>query len=261
MDSFPFTLCLNYKMEEITIKPPSNYTLLLEVICEKYDLHLAYIFYNDDDGIEHEIKDDTDYVNFLNYATEEDLNEVEINIRSDEQMSQQRKLSLRKRSSMKQTDDTFKSKKIKKIKKNFQEDDNNNYNDINNYNNNNYENNNNNDYEIGMQCDYDYYGDTRNRKGMIDDGYSNQNIGFKERKRIYYIKQKKEMQREEHFENEENENEEEEEEINNKKHKRKLKNNQKKIKNVINEDESEKKVKKQSRKGRVMIHGGYRGGH
>ena len=261
MESFPFNLSLNYKMEIVTIKPPLNFTILSEVICEKYDLHLAYIFYDTESG-ETEIKNDTDYVNFLEYASEQNLNEIDIYVRSDEQMSQQRKLSLRKRSSMKQSEDNFKSRKIKKIKNNFQENDNNN--NINNHQNNNYENNNNNDYEIGMQCDYDYYGDTRNRKGMIDDGYSNQNIGFKERKRIYYIKQKKEMQREEHFENEENENEEEEEEeeeINNKKHKRKLKNNQKKIKNVINEDETEKKVKKQSRKGRVMIHGGYRGGH
>ena len=259
MESFPFNLSLNYKMEVVTIKPPSNFTLLSEVICEKYDLHYAYIFYDNDLG-ETEIKNDSDYANFLEYATEQNINEIEIYVRSDEQMSQQRKLSLRKRSSMKQSEDNFKSRKIKKIKNNFQENDNNN--NINNHQNNNYENNNNNDYEIGMQCDYDYYGDTRNRKGMIDDGYSNQNIGFKERKRIYYIKQKKEMQREEHFENEENENEEEEEEeINNKKHKRKLKNNQKKIKNVINEDDDEKKVKKQSKKGRVMIHGGYRGGH
>ena len=259
MESFPFTLSLNYKMEIVTIKPPSNFTVLSEVICEKYDLHYAYIFYDNDLG-ETEIKNDTDYVNFLEYASEQNINEIEIYVRSDEQMSQQRKLSLRKRSSMKQSEDNFKSKKIKKIKNNFPDNDyNNNYNNDNNTNYNNY-NNNNNNYEIGMQSDYDYYGDTRNRKGMVDDGYTNQNIGFKERKRIYYIKQKKEMQKEEQNENEDNEIEEEEE-IDNNKHKRKLKNNQKKNKNVINEENEDKKIKKQSKKGRVMIHGGYRGGY
>ncbi len=249
MDSFPFTLCLNYKMEEITIKPPSNYTLLLEVICEKYDLHLAYIFYNDDDGIEHEIKDDTDYVNFLNYATEEDLNEVEINIRSDEQMSQQRKLSLRKRSTMKQTDDNYKIKsKIIKNNEIEEKDESNNYDD---------------DYEIGMQCDYDYYGDTRNRKGMIDSGYSDHNYGFKERKRIYYIKQKKDMQREEQMKNinNDNDNQSSDEDFGKKNKKRKLKNKKKKNDDLNDEEIEEKKSKKQGKKGRVMIKGGYRGGY
>ena len=53
------------------------------------------------------------------------------------------------------------------------------------------------DEEVGMQCDYDYFGDTRNRKGQAgDEGYTKQNKGFKEDKRIYYIKEKKKRQRE-----------------------------------------------------------------
>ena len=166
MESFPFTLSLNYKMEIITIKPPLNFSILQEVICEKYDLNLAYIFYTNEEGIQYEIKNDLDYSNFLIYATDENLNEIELYIRSDEQMSQQRKLSLRKRSAMRKSGDNFKNIKTKNIEEHE-------------------------DYEIGIQCDYDYYGDTRNRKGMYDEGYTNQNIGFKERKRIYYIKQKK----------------------------------------------------------------------
>ena len=246
MDSFPFTLSLNYKMELITIKPPINYTILLEVICERYDLHFAYIFYNDDSGIEYEIKNDTDYVNFLNFVTEENLNEIEIYIRSDDQMSQQRKLSLRKRSAMKQSNDNF----IKKpIKLNNNEIDEKNESD--------------NDYEIGMQCDYDYYGDTRNKKGMIDNGYSNHNFGFKERKRIYYIKQKKDMQREEQMQNMNNDNESQSsDEGNGKKNKkRKLKNKKKKKEELSDEEVEEIKSKKQGKKGRVMIKGGYRGGY
>ena len=44
-------------------------------------------------------------------------------------------------------------------------------------------------------CDYDYYGDTRNRKGKME--YNKHNKGLKEQKRIKYIKEKKQMQREE----------------------------------------------------------------
>ena len=251
MDSFPFTLSLNYKMEEITIKPPSNYTLLLEVICEKYDLNLAYIFYYDELGIEHQIKNDTDYVNFLNFATDEKLDEIEIHIRSDDQMSQQRKLSLRKRSTMKQTDDNYiiKSKNLnndeidERIENNNDDD----------------------DYEIGMQNEYDFYGDTRNRKGMINDGYSNHNYGFKERKRIYYIKQKKDMQREEQMKNINhninNNSQSSDEDFGKKNKKRKLKNKKKKKDDLSDEEVDEKKFKKQGKKGRVMIKGGYRGGY
>ena len=45
--------------------------------------------------------------------------------------------------------------------------------------------------------DYNLYGDTRNRKGKIEDGYTSHNKGFKEQKRIFYIKQKRQIQSEE----------------------------------------------------------------
>ena len=238
MESFPFTLSLNYKMEIITIKPPLNFTILQEVICEKYDLNLAYIFYTNEEGIQYEIKNDLDYSNFLIYATDENLNEIELYIRSDEQMSQQRKLSLRKRSAMRKSGDNFKN-----IKTNNKEE--------------------HEDYEIGIQCDYDYYGDIRNRKGMIEKGYNNHNFGFKERKRIYYIKQKKDMQREEQMKNMNNDNESQSsDEGNGKKNKkRKLKNKKKKKEELSDEEVEEIKSKKQGKKGRVMIKGGYRGGY
>ena len=238
MESFPFTLSLNYKMEIITIKPPLNFSILQEVICEKYDLNLAYIFYTNEERIQYEIKNDLYYSNFLIYATDENLNEIELYIRSDEQMSQQRKLSLRKRSAMRKSGDNLKNIKTKNIEEHQNE-----------------------DYEIGIQCDYDYYGDTRNRKGMYDEGYTNKNFGFKERKRIYYIKQKKQMQRESQLEEEE-ENEDNESDSDDRSKKRKLKNKKKKMDNDDNEDIEVNKKKKMGKKGRVMIKGGgYRGGH
>jgi hypothetical protein len=55
---------------------------------------------------------------------------------------------------------------------------------------------NNNILEMGVDNKYDSFGDTRNRKGNQDEKYTNQNKGFYEQKRINYIKEKKEMQRE-----------------------------------------------------------------
>ena len=52
-----------------------------------------------------------------------------------------------------------------------------------------------NDDEDGY--DYDLYGDTRNRKGKLEDGYTKHNKGFKEQRRIYYAKEKRQIQSEE----------------------------------------------------------------
>jgi len=52
------------------------------------------------------------------------------------------------------------------------------------------------DYGDENENDYDVYGDTRNRKGKIENGYNPHNKGFKEQRRIYYIKEKRQMQSE-----------------------------------------------------------------
>ena len=64
------------------------------------------------------------------------------------------------------------------------------------------------DYEE-EDIDYDVYGDTRNRKGKLEDGYSSHNKGFKEQKRIYYAKEKRKLQSEEDLKNNQVEEEEE----------------------------------------------------
>ena len=42
-----------------------------------------------------------------------------------------------------------------------------------------------------FECDYDIYGDTRNRKGKIKQDYNSHNKGYKEQLRIHYAKQKR----------------------------------------------------------------------
>ena len=52
------------------------------------------------------------------------------------------------------------------------------------------------DIEINNTFEYTEFGDTRNRKGLIEDGYTKHNKGGKERVRIYYTKLKREAQSE-----------------------------------------------------------------
>ena len=172
MESFPFDFCLNYKMENCNIKPPANFTLLSEVVAEKYDLKITNIFYVDESGVEKPIKNDIDYSNLLMVASDLGVKEIELIIKSNEDISQKRKKRMRKRSSMKQNSEfTIKQKSMSS-------------------------NNENDTYANDMMCDYDYFGDTRNRKvGMEEGKWSNQCTNFKDDKRIYYIKKKKEQQR------------------------------------------------------------------
>ena len=44
------------------------------------------------------------------------------------------------------------------------------------------------------ELEYDTYGDTRNKKGLLEDGYKKHNKGAKERTRINFIKMKREAQ-------------------------------------------------------------------
>ena len=51
-----------------------------------------------------------------------------------------------------------------------------------------------NNIEILNTSEYEEFGDTRNRKGLIENGYSKHNKGAKERTRIYYTKLIRETQ-------------------------------------------------------------------
>ena len=51
-----------------------------------------------------------------------------------------------------------------------------------------------NNTEILNISEYDEFGDTRNRKGLLEDGYSKHNKGTKERIRIYFTKLIREAQ-------------------------------------------------------------------
>ena len=104
------------------------------------------------------------------------------------------------------------------------------------------------------ECDYDIYGDTRNRKGKLEQGYTSHNKGYKEQKRIYYIKEKRMMQSQ--ADKGQNEDSDYEESIDNSK-KRKLKytakENDENYGNNYTPIENKKKKKKNSKKDKIRF--------
>ena len=219
MDEFPFMINLNYKMNDFEIKPPSSLYHLKEVACSKYDLNLAEMVYINEEGDQMPLDTEEQYFEMISYATENKLDQIEIVIKKNENVSEKRKESLRKKSSMKNEYESFDKKgktKLAKIKDEDEE-------DVKEGGNGGSD-----GEEVGMQCDYDYFGDTRNRKGMIgNEGYSKQNRGYKEDKRINYIKEKKKRQREEDLKKNQEEEEEEED----------IDRNRKRIKKEVNKDD------------------------
>ena len=207
MDEFPFMINLNYKMSDFEIKPPSSLYHLKEVACSKYDLKLAEMVYITEEGEQKPLDTEEQYFEMISYATGNELKQIEIVIKKNENTSERRKESLRKKSSMKNEYENLNRKGKSNLPriKDIREDDE----DIKEGGDGGSD-----DGEVGMQCDYDYFGDTRNRKGGIEeDEYVKKNKGFKEEKRVYYIKEKKKRQREEDLKKNQVEEEEEEEEI------------------------------------------------
>ena len=101
MDEFPFMINLNYKMSDFEIKPPSSLYHLKEVACSKYDLKLAEMVYITEDGEQKPLETEEQYFDMISYATENGLDQIEIVIKKNENVSEKRKESLRKKSSMK----------------------------------------------------------------------------------------------------------------------------------------------------------------
>jgi DNA-binding protein H-NS len=238
MDDFPFMINLNYKLNDFEIKPPSSLYHLKEVACSKYDLKIAEMVYVTEEEDQKPLDTEEQYFEMIDYATQNKLDQIEIIIKKNENVSEKRKESLRKRSSFKNEYENIGKKGKSKSNKIKNEDDE----DANNGGNGGSD-----DEEVGMECDYDYFGDTRNRKGMMDENYTKQNKGFKEDKRIAYIIEKKKRQRDEDLKrNQEEEEEEEDIDKNRKRIKKEMNKNDKHFENNTFEvgPKSNKKKKK-----------------
>ena len=238
MDDFPFMINLNYKLNDFEIKPPSSLYHLKEVACSKYDLKIAEMVYVTEEEDQKPLDTEEQYFEMIDYATQNKLDQIEIIIKKNENVSEKRKESLRKRSSFKNEYENIGKKGKSKSNKIKNEDDE----DANNGGNGGSD-----DEEVGMECEYDYFGDTRNRKGMVDENYTKQNKGFKEDKRIAYIIEKKKRQRDEDLKrNQEEEEEEEDIDKNRKRIKKEMNKNDKHFENNTFEvgPKSNKKKKK-----------------
>ena len=238
MDDFPFMINLNYKLNDFEIKPPSSLYHLKEVACSKYDLKIAEMVYVTEEEDQKPLDTEEQYFEMIDYATQNKLDQIEIIIKKNENVSEKRKESLRKRSSFKNEYENIGKKGKSKSNKIKNEDDE----DANNGGNGGSD-----DEEVGMECDYDYFGDTRNRKGMMNENYTKQNKGFKEDKRIAYIIEKKKRQRDEDLKrNQEEEEEEEDIDKNRKRIKKEMNKNDKHFENNTFEvgPKSNKKKKK-----------------
>ena len=238
MDDFPFMINLNYKLNDFEIKPPSSLYHLKEVACSKYDLKIAEMVYVTEEEDQKPLDTEEQYFEMIDYATQNKLDQIEIIIKKNENVSEKRKESLRKRSSFKNEYENIGKKGKSKSNKIKNEDDE----DANNGGNGGSD-----DEEVGMECEYDYFGDTRNRKGMMNENYTKQNKGFKEDKRIAYIIEKKKRQRDEDLKrNQEEEEEEEDIDKNRKRIKKEMNKNDKHFENNTFEvgPKSNKKKKK-----------------
>ena len=169
MEDFPFNFNLNYKIEDYIIKPPPNFAQLKEMASKKYEIIIEEMLYRNEKEEEIILKNEQDYADLIEYATDHNLKEVDIIINREKEEEDED--NVEKEEDEEENDNNTKGGKGE---------------------------------EIEMNCDYDYYGDTRNRKGNNEEGYNKHNKGFKEKKRIGYIIEKKEMQREETLKNKKN---------------------------------------------------------
>ncbi len=97
MDSFSFEIILNYGLETLAIKPPSSYNSLIEVAKEKFDLFVINRLVYIDDDEEVKIASDSDYFTLFDFVETNNLKEIDLIIKSDEEKAK-RKKSLRKNS-------------------------------------------------------------------------------------------------------------------------------------------------------------------
>ena len=160
MEDFPFNFNLNYKKENFITKPPPNYSQLKEIASKKYEIKIEEMAYINEEEEETVINNEQDYADLIEYVTNHNLKEINILINREKKDNEEGENSNEEGGRKEGNLYGF-----------------------------------NNEEEIGINCDYDFYGDTRNRKA--NHRYTNHNWGFKEQKRIAYILEKKNYQREE----------------------------------------------------------------
>ena len=78
MEDFPFNFNLSYQSEDYIVKPPTGLFQLKELITKKYNIEIENMVHIPENGEKMEIKNEQDYADLIQYASDSNLKEVVI---------------------------------------------------------------------------------------------------------------------------------------------------------------------------------------
>jgi len=89
MNDFKFEFILNYSMSTCQVKPPMSYHSLLEIAQERFKLTKINEFVFEEEDIH--IASESDYFEFLNFAENLEIKEIEIIVKSGDAKNKRKK--------------------------------------------------------------------------------------------------------------------------------------------------------------------------
>ena len=122
MEDFPFNFNLSYQSEDYIVKPPTGLFQLKELITKKYNIEIENMVHIPENGEKMEIKNEQDYADLIQYASNQNLKEVVILINREEEENEEEQEN--KEEEEKEENDDKKEKfkgKDKKHNKGFKE--------------------------------------------------------------------------------------------------------------------------------------------
>ena len=78
MEDFPFNFNLSYQSEDYIVKPPTGLFQLKDLITKKYNIEIKNMVHIPENGEKMEIKNEQDYADLIQYASDSNLKEVVI---------------------------------------------------------------------------------------------------------------------------------------------------------------------------------------
>ena len=85
MEDFPFNFNLSYQSEDYIVKPPTGLFQLKELITKKYNIEIENMVHIPENGEKMEIKNEQDYADLIQYASNQNIKEVLILINREEE--------------------------------------------------------------------------------------------------------------------------------------------------------------------------------
>ena len=89
MEDFPFNFNLSYQSEDYIVKPPTGLFQLKELITKKYNIEIENMIHIPENGEKMEIKNEQDYADLIQYASNQNLKEVVILINREEEENEE----------------------------------------------------------------------------------------------------------------------------------------------------------------------------